>query len=268
MLLLDPTQMSQQYTLIVLDESNNNNNSMQYQLDKDTHFVEINGKRQVFGFDGYMNHSCNPNVICKNLSDSLYVGIARRDIGVGDEITCDYALFDYLCDGHEIEVCLCGEEGCRKSMRGFVNLDRKTQLELLPFVDEGILENFVRDQKLVNVGEMSGNDSCQVVYDEGRMEWKVMARKDLRIGDVIWEGRALVIHEKDEKQNVLFLFEGKYYIASEKMFVVQSSCRLFLKGGSFMNGSNTPNCLISYLNDNAYQLKAIRDIHTHHEITH
>ena len=48
-----------------------------------------------------------------------YQAIALRDIDVGDEVTCDYALFDYYCDGHPIEVCACGSTKCRGKMMGF-----------------------------------------------------------------------------------------------------------------------------------------------------
>lgn len=48
-----------------------------------------------------------------------YQAIALRDIDVGDEITCDYALFDYDCKGHTIEVCACGSTNCRGKMMGF-----------------------------------------------------------------------------------------------------------------------------------------------------
>lgn len=42
-----------------------------------------------------------------------------RDIKPGEEVTCDYALFDYHCNGHEIEVCACGSHKCRGKMLGF-----------------------------------------------------------------------------------------------------------------------------------------------------
>jgi SET domain-containing protein len=48
-----------------------------------------------------------------------YRAIAMRDIKPGEEVTCDYALFDYHCNGHEIEVCACGSHKCRGKMLGF-----------------------------------------------------------------------------------------------------------------------------------------------------
>ena len=80
-------------------------------------------KRQVYGWDGFMNHSCSPNayfpLISRTPTEMSYQAIAIRDIATGDEITCDYALFDYECNGHEIEACACGSLNCRGKMLGF-----------------------------------------------------------------------------------------------------------------------------------------------------
>ena len=60
--------------------------------------------RQLYWFDGCMNHSCNPNTrssTVRSTSDAQcfeYDRIAIRDIHVGDELTCNYCHFDYECD--------------------------------------------------------------------------------------------------------------------------------------------------------------------------
>ena len=67
--------------------------------------------------------SLNPNIVPALLyrtpTEMCYQAIALRDIDVGDEVTCDYALFDYYCDGHKIEACACGSTVCRGKMLGF-----------------------------------------------------------------------------------------------------------------------------------------------------
>jgi hypothetical protein len=93
--------------------------------------MKPNGQRELFGFDGFMNHSCDPNVICPHVprlpehevktdhEDRVYYyTYALKDIEIGDEVVCDYAVFDYTCDGHEIEQCLCGAANCRGNMKG------------------------------------------------------------------------------------------------------------------------------------------------------
>jgi hypothetical protein len=97
----------------------------------DTEDLE-DAKRQFYGFDGFMNHSCDANCFCpatgKDGDRLLYDAFAIKDIEVGDEITADYATFDYECDGHEIEVCGCISANCRGSMRGFKNLSLEEQV--------------------------------------------------------------------------------------------------------------------------------------------
>lgn len=68
--------------------------------------------RQVYGWDTFMNHSCDANAhfppFRRTKTESHYRAVATRDIAAGDEVTCDYALFDSSCDGPEIEICACG----------------------------------------------------------------------------------------------------------------------------------------------------------------
>ena len=94
------------------------------------HSVQYSGsnnsnKRQLYGFDGFMNHSCEPNTYSPAIEHAdcnfhYYDTVAVKDILVGDEITTDYALFDYTCDGHEIQTCLCKSTLCRGFMRGTI----------------------------------------------------------------------------------------------------------------------------------------------------
>jgi D-alanine-D-alanine ligase len=57
------------------------------------------------------NHSCNPNTEYRGLD--VY---ATRAIGVGEELTLDYATM--MDDTLEPFVCQCGEAGCRGTIRG------------------------------------------------------------------------------------------------------------------------------------------------------
>ncbi|MGY1806706.1 SET domain-containing protein [Blastococcus sp. SYSU D00669] len=59
----------------------------------------------------FLNHSCDPNA---GFGGNVLV-VAMRDIGAGEEITTDYALFD----DHDDEMpCSCGTERCRGVVRG------------------------------------------------------------------------------------------------------------------------------------------------------
>ena len=60
----------------------------------------------------FLNHSCEPNV---GLSGNI-VFVAMRDIGAGEEIVTDYALFDD--DPDERMGCRCGTASCRGVVTG------------------------------------------------------------------------------------------------------------------------------------------------------
>lgn len=60
----------------------------------------------------YVNHSCDPN---GGLSGQIGL-VAMRDIGVGQEITFDYAMSD-VTDYDEFQ-CECGAPNCRGTVRG------------------------------------------------------------------------------------------------------------------------------------------------------
>ena len=60
----------------------------------------------------FINHSCDPNCGLVGLN----VGIAMRDINIGEEITFDYAMLD---NEDYVFNCSCGSEFCRKIITGF-----------------------------------------------------------------------------------------------------------------------------------------------------
>lgn len=59
----------------------------------------------------FINHSCEPNVGFAGNT----VLVAMRDIGPGEELTTDYALFD---DHDEIMECRCRTPSCRGTIHG------------------------------------------------------------------------------------------------------------------------------------------------------
>ena len=59
----------------------------------------------------FINHSCAPNV---GFAGNVVLA-AMRDVGAGDELTTDYALFDVP---EAPWVCSCGAPGCRGTITG------------------------------------------------------------------------------------------------------------------------------------------------------
>lgn len=120
-----------------------------------THTVIMgNGKRALYTFDSLINHSCDPNTYSwadqKMTEACEYCQIAIRDIKEGEELNCDYNLFDYDCRDKGIIECHCGSINCRKAINGFKWLPLSEQLELLPKVDISIQKQFYDDHPEFN----------------------------------------------------------------------------------------------------------------------
>lgn len=59
----------------------------------------------------FLNHSCEPNV---GFAGNIVL-VAMRDVGTGEELTTDYALFD---DYYGEMECHCGTVSCRGTIGG------------------------------------------------------------------------------------------------------------------------------------------------------
>jgi SET domain-containing protein len=59
----------------------------------------------------YINHSCDPNV---GMGGNIVL-VAMRDVGTGEELTIDYAMFD---DYDGTMTCTCGSTDCRSVIDG------------------------------------------------------------------------------------------------------------------------------------------------------
>jgi hypothetical protein len=117
--------------------------------------------RQVFTFDSFMNHSCDPNTYSADeqslplslassstsgggkglswTSGGTYKTVAHRDMEANEQITCDYDLFEYDSRNKCIEKCECGAATCRGASLGFRFLSAETQLSLLDRVYPEVL---------------------------------------------------------------------------------------------------------------------------------
>lgn len=80
------------------------------QWDEDLYSVEGRGESEGY----FINHSCDSNT----WMDGVNVIIARKDIDKGEEITIDYALFEFESSYVSKWKCECGFEKCRKTITG------------------------------------------------------------------------------------------------------------------------------------------------------
>lgn len=79
-----------------------------------------NGMRELYAYDGFMNHSCEPSTASVDVSEdeTEYNQVATRDLKKGDQITCDYETFEWDCRDKGIDSCGCGMPRCRKRVWG------------------------------------------------------------------------------------------------------------------------------------------------------
>jgi hypothetical protein len=91
-----------------------------------------------------MNHSCEPNTF--SADEQLHEGggsyktVALRDIEKGEEITCDYDLFELDSRKKGIDKCECGSKRCRGYAHGFSFCPEDTRRALLPYLYPEVLE--------------------------------------------------------------------------------------------------------------------------------
>ncbi|AFY40144.1 nuclear protein SET [[Leptolyngbya] sp. PCC 7376] len=68
-----------------------------------------------------VNHSCGPNCGVKLNESGAHDFVARRDITVGEEITFDYAMRNYIIEHFPLQ-CACGADNCRGQVTGWKDL--------------------------------------------------------------------------------------------------------------------------------------------------
>jgi SET domain-containing protein len=90
------------------------------------------GKVVLWGSpDRHVNHSCDPNAWIAYERGGCYL-VARRDIVVGEEVTCDYNI--NIADGTGWP-CSCGAARCRGRVAGdFFRLPTEWQREYRPLL--------------------------------------------------------------------------------------------------------------------------------------
>ncbi len=70
--------------------------------------------------------------------------MASRDIAPGEQITCDYDLFELDSRDKGIERCECGADTCRGRSIGFMYLPWTAQLDMLPMLYEDTLQSWLK----------------------------------------------------------------------------------------------------------------------------
>jgi SET domain-containing protein len=90
------------------------------------------------GPDQYLNHSCHPDLWMK---DEVRL-TARRDILPGDELTADYAMWEWDENWIASWICNCGTALCRETITGkdwrLSELQKRYRHHFSPFLNERV----------------------------------------------------------------------------------------------------------------------------------
>jgi hypothetical protein len=89
----------------------------------DVHANQVSSTQWVRegGVHEKLNHSCDPSCGVRVNASGAVDYVARRRIEVGDEITFDYAMRNYVIE-HAPAECLCGSTECRRAITGWRDL--------------------------------------------------------------------------------------------------------------------------------------------------
>lgn len=246
-----------------------------YPLDDTNSVLDVadRERRQVYGFDGFMNHSCDANVYCPQVSRTedlmSYDAIAMKDIHPGDDITCDYALFDYECDGHEILQCACQAPNCRGQMRGFVGVPLPEQIRILPMVDEDVRQRFFRENAHIRVLESTLPPGLELVEcpETGNF---LRATQSFEPDQIVFTNTIKMIPKDEDfqsSQHVLHV-AGRYILLNQDEHFIHRPTYVEAIGyDTFMDHSCEPNTYQTYHDANTYTVYAKRHIMPGDKIT-
>ncbi|KAL7538014.1 hypothetical protein ACHAWF_005965 [Thalassiosira exigua] len=229
-------------------------------------------KRQVYGWDAFMNHSCEANayfpLLHRTSTEMYYQAIALRDIEAGEEVTCDYALFDYECNGHQIEVCACGSKKCRGKMYGFQALDLNEKVEILHLVDDEIKDLFFAHENIAVFQSLLPQGVDLSTEDDGVKS--LVATRNIEAGDVVFKNRAHLVPQHDLECNKKFLLEmrGRFHLLdSENHFIHRGEYAEMPGFDVFMDHSCSPNTRQVYADRENYVMYASKIIRPGEKIT-
>jgi hypothetical protein len=239
-----------------------------------THSVKITDtERQLYTFDGFINHCCEPNTIstetlkCNNNNtngiDSFeYNMIATKNINIGEELTCNYLLFDYECDGHSFDCC-CEKDSCFKFINGFKNCTFTQQLNLLPNLDRDVLNLYKNDNSnMIIIDDIKCPTNLRITSDDDY--FSLISCVSFKIGDIVLNNQTKKIPLDTQ---VILNINNKYVLLERHAFSTQKDHKVFFGFESFTNHSCNPNCEHIELTDDTYLMIAIRDINIGDEIT-
>ncbi|GFH49475.1 hypothetical protein CTEN210_05951 [Chaetoceros tenuissimus] len=215
--------------------------------------------RQIYGFDAFMNHSCDANtyhpLVSRSSEMMSYQAIAIRDIFPGDEITCDYAFFDYECNGHEIEQCLCGSPKCRGKMMGFQGLSLQEKISILPYCELEIVSTFFRENNDITLLRSEIPPGVDLIVKPN--DTHLVATRTFEAAELVFENKSTLIPTHDLSKTYVLECNGKYFLMDNlHHFIHRREYSEAVGFDCFMDHSCCPNTSQVYQDSTTYVVRA------------
>lgn len=271
-------------TTDTFNNNNNFNNTNDATLSVDDN-TQHNDPRQVYGWDTFMTHSCNPNAyfppVHKSNTECRYKAIALRDIYAGEEVTCDYATFDYSVtvtstsssSGVEIEPCVCGSTNCRGKMVGFQDLSLNEKVDILHLVDSDVRSKFLQGTYSTLKKFRSHLPEGVDIVIAGDQKFLV-ATRTFEVGDVIFENTIVQLMRSDglDDEYLLEVDHGQgqqqqqqqhvthYLLSTDEHMIHRTDYVEMIGFDCFMQHSCFPNGHQVYRNETEYVIYATKTI--------
>ena len=249
------------------------NNANTFHLNTDTHSVKFSDShRWLYLFDSFMNHSCDPTTISRQTTDlyskNQYQTVALRDIQPGDEITCDYNLFEYDCSGKVIDVCLCGSSLCIGRIAGYRYLSIEEQKKRIGLVDPEVLYSLAADinNKFLYFPDLLCPTDRVIIEPVDEGSYKLVAQRNFTKDEVVYPNKSLIFPE--DHSIVIEVYDKRKWLENLVYSVNKGDGkREFYYFDSFQNHSCDPNTYMIYHSENVYDVVAKRDIAQGEELT-
>lgn len=161
----------------------------EYTLDMQEHSVvqsDLPGKRQLYTYDAFMNHACDPNTtsfVTGSTSKELTYGMkALRAIAVGEELTCDYNLFEFEAGDAAILQCQCGARECLGAIRGFRYLSFEQALPRFATAEPYVIASYLEEHPevcFVDLSKRSRKDGGEEGEEQQEQQQQSSDRKSV-----------------------------------------------------------------------------------------
>lgn len=158
--------------------------------------------REVNYFDSFTNHSCDPNIFYDAIrhfeadpTSGDYKTFALKDISAGEQLTCDYDLFDWDSRDKAIVKCQCGAPCCRGSILGLQFRRPEDAVLHLAELEPITRQNFLQEHPEMVYEQMPAATWHANVSRRHNPQtgWQVMCERGANAGDFVLEGVSFMV---------------------------------------------------------------------------